>query len=181
MRKQFHTDPSTEQVYFQTDAMPDSQVLRFEFSFAQASYKNRCGANFYLATTSYKNRSDSEKERVLNGTYDTLVSALSSSTRNPMEISTFPRTKAWQIDILVSQDDGVSWKHAGVTPPAKGATSSYEFPVPLLNFKEHTTSVLPDDHSKLNTLTEHLRYRFVQNTSACECCDDLFVRYAIPA
>ena len=177
---QFHTDPSTEQVYFQTDAMPDSQVLRFEFSFAQALYKNRCGANFYLATTSYENRSNSEQERVLNGTYDTIVSELLSVNRNTMEIPTLSRTKAWQIDILVSQDNGVTWRHAGVTPPAEGATSFYEFPVPLLDFKEED-SILQNDDSKLDTRTEHLRYRFVQNTSACECCDDLFVRYAIPA
>ena len=87
-----------------------------------------------------------------------------SSSNAPKELTGVQKFR-WQLEVFASIDDGVSWTSIGYTPTnIVGTVITYELLLPTYHYSGKGA----------------VKYRIQQNTTACDCCDDLFVRYVLP-
>ena len=161
-------DEETQFVMYETDALPDSRTLRFEYSFANAADGGRrCGGENAIpsAKFSFEQRASVERAAIANHSAEVIDLTQRPKESDPSNLMSF---MAWKIQIFASIDDGKSWIKIGTTPSASSRTSFFEMNVPEFEFNDKSEKA-------------DVKYRFLQETRVCSCCYDLFLRYVIPS
>ena len=164
-------DEARSIVYYETDVMSDSRSILFEYLFSNAQISAsgllRCGGvdTNEISWTSYDEKRDAELERIQNFTFTLRWLAQDISSSNAPKELTGVQKFRWQLEVFASIDDGVSWTSIGYTPTnIVGTVITYELLLPTYHYSGKGA----------------VKYRIQQNTTACDCCDDLFVRYVLP-
>ena len=163
-------DESRSIVYYETDAMSDSRSIIFEYLFSNAQKSAsgllRCGGvdTNEISWTSYDEKRDAELEKVKEDLQHDIFEDIFLRSSVPKEVNDTQKF-SWQLEVLASIDDGVSWTSIGYTPTnTVGTVITYELLLPTYHYSGKGV----------------VKYRIQQNTTACDCCDDLFVRYVLP-